>query len=83
MISFEVFVGRCLQLAGKIQECLGALTGNELSRARGYQMVVIGQMRVLGGRATSLLRYCTPRQALEARTVVPMAQRLTAGGPAP
>jgi uncharacterized protein YjbJ (UPF0337 family) len=82
MISFEVFVGRCLQLAGKTWEFWGTLTGNELSRARGYQLVVIGQMRVLGGRATSLLRYCTPRQALEARAV-PVAARLTAGGRAP
>ena len=56
---------RYRRVAGKFTEMWGRLTDNELRRQRGYQLVVVGQMRVLGGQAVELLRYCTPRQALE------------------
>lgn len=63
-MNFEIIAGRALQLAGKVWEYWGRLTDDELSRQHGYQLVCLGQMRVLGGRAVALLRYCTPRQAL-------------------
>ena len=62
----EIFVGRLLQLGGKLFEAWGRLTDNDIQRQRGYQLVCVGQMRVLGGQAMDLLRYCTPRQALTA-----------------
>jgi uncharacterized protein YjbJ (UPF0337 family) len=63
-MNFEIIAGRALQLAGKVWEYWGRMTDDELSRQHGYQLVCVGQMRVLGGRAAALLRYCTPRQAL-------------------
>lgn len=60
----EAIIGRTLQVAGKLFQFWGELTGNELQRLKGYQMVAVGQMRVLGVQAVELLRYCTPRQAL-------------------
>jgi len=66
-MNLEIVVGRALQLAGKVFELWGRLTDNELRRQHGYQLVVVGQMRVLGGQAVDLLRYCTPRQALSAQ----------------
>jgi hypothetical protein len=64
-MKIEMVLGRVLQLAGKAFQFWGRLTGNELQRLKGYQMVAVGQMRVLGVQAVELLRYCTPRQALE------------------
>ncbi len=60
----EAIIGRTLQVAGKLFQFWGELTGNELQRLKGYQMVAVGQMRALGVQAVELLRYCTPRQAL-------------------
>lgn len=65
----EIFLGRLLQLGGKLCELWGRLTDNDLQRQRGYQLVCVGQMRVLGGQAVELLRYCTPRQALSAQPI--------------
>jgi hypothetical protein len=62
-INIEVMRGRILQLAGKVFEVFGRITGSELQRRHGYQLVIVGQMRVLGGQAADLLRYCDPRQA--------------------
>lgn len=64
-MNLEIVTGRLLQLGGKVFELWGRLTDNDLQRQRGYQLVCVGQMRVLGGQAVALLRYCTPRQALE------------------
>jgi uncharacterized protein YjbJ (UPF0337 family) len=64
-MKLETLLGRALQVAGKLFQVWGELTGNELRRLRGYQMVAVGQMRVLGAEAAQLLRYCTPRQVLE------------------
>lgn len=61
-MNVEVIRGRILQLAGKIFELFGRLTGSESQRRHGYQMVIVGQMHILGARATELLRYCDPRQ---------------------
>ena len=61
-MNTEVMRGRFLQLTGKLFEVLGRLTGSELRRRRGYQLVIVGQMRVLGAEAVELLRYCDPRQ---------------------
>jgi hypothetical protein len=61
-MNVEVMRGRILQLAGKIFEFLGRITGSEIQRRHGYQMVIVGQMHILGARATELLRYCDPRQ---------------------
>jgi hypothetical protein len=66
-MNLEILWGRSLQLAGKMFEFWGRMTGNELQRQHGYQLVVVGQMRVLGGQAAALLRYCTPRQVLDVR----------------
>lgn len=74
-MNLEIITGRALQLAGKMWECWGRVTANELSRQHGYQLVCVGQMRVLGGRATALLRYCTPRQALEVQPIRPLPSR--------
>ena len=63
-MNLEIVAGRLLQITGKLVELWGRMTDNELRRQHGYQLVVVGQMRVLGGRAVALLRYCTPRQAL-------------------
>jgi len=63
-MNLEIILGRALQVAGKLFELWGRMTDNELRRQHGYQLVVVGQMRVLGGQAVQLLRYCTPRQAL-------------------
>ena len=71
-MNLEMWVGRALQVAGKVWELWGRVTDNEISRQHGYQLVCVGQMRVLGGRAAELLRYCTPRQAL---TVQPVRHR--------
>lgn len=60
----EILIGRALQMAGKVFELWGRMTDNELHRQQGYQLVCVGQLRVLGGQAAELLRYCTPRQAL-------------------
>lgn len=62
-MNIEMTLGRCQQVAGKMLELWGALLGDDIRRAHGYQLVVVGQMRVLGGRASELLRYCSPRQA--------------------
>lgn len=62
-MNFEIVFGRCQQVAGKLLEVWGSVLGNDIQRSHGYQMVVVGQMRVLGARASELLRYCTPRQA--------------------
>lgn len=66
-MNLEIMMGRLLQLGGKMFELWGRMTDNDLQRQRGYQLVCVGQMRVLGGQAVELLRYCTPRQALEVR----------------
>lgn len=63
-MNLDILAGRLLQLVGKLWEYWGRLTDNELSRQHGYQLVCVGQMRVLGGQAADLIRYCTPRQAL-------------------
>ena len=68
-MNLEVLVGRTLQVCGKVWEYWGRITDNEISRQHGYQMVVVGQMRVLGAHAADLLRYCTPRQALSVQPV--------------
>lgn len=62
-MNYEMILGRCQQVAGKLLELWGSALGNDIQRAHGYQLVVVGQMRVLGGQATELLRYCSPRQA--------------------
>jgi uncharacterized protein YjbJ (UPF0337 family) len=67
-MNLDIAVGRGLQVVGKVCESWGRLTGNEMQRVKGCQLIVLGQMRVLGGRAAALLRYCTPRQALRAQT---------------
>jgi uncharacterized protein YjbJ (UPF0337 family) len=69
MMSLELVAGRALQVAGRLWEYWGRLTDNEISRQHGYQMIVVGQMRVLGAQAADLLRYCTPRQALGVQPV--------------
>lgn len=69
-MNLEIALGRMLQAAGKLFQFWGSLTGDELRRMRGYQLVCVGQMRVLGGEAAALLRYCTPRQALSIQPVV-------------
>lgn len=63
-MNLDIVVGRLLQAAGMLCQSWGSLTGNDLRRQRGYQLVCVGRMRVLGGEAADLLRYCTPRQAL-------------------
>lgn len=63
-MNLDILWGRMLQLVGKTFEFWGDVTGDELRRMRGYQLHCIGQVRVLGGQAADLLRYCTPRQAL-------------------
>lgn len=63
-MSFDISLGRGQQALGKLLELWGRATGDEASRMRGYQLVALGQLRVLGGQAAALLRYCTPRQAL-------------------
>ena len=60
----ETLVGRALQVAGKLFQFWGELTGSEIQRLKGYQMVAVGQMKVLGVQAVELLRYCTPRQVM-------------------
>lgn len=64
-MKLEIALGRALQVGGKLFQVWGELTGSELQRLRGYRMVAMGQMRVLGAQAAELLRYCTPRQVLE------------------
>lgn len=64
-MNLDILAGRALQLIGKLWEYWGRVTANELSRQHGYQLVCVGQLRVLGGRASDLMRYCTPRQALD------------------
>ncbi|HUR41993.1 MAG TPA: hypothetical protein VM240_12590 [Verrucomicrobiae bacterium] len=64
-MNLEMIAGRLIQLVGKVFEFWGRIIGNEMQRQHGYQMVCVGQMRVLGGQAAELLRYCTPRQALQ------------------
>jgi len=68
-MNLEILAGRALQLAGRLWECWGRITDNEISRQHGYQMIVVGRMRVLGAQAADLLRYCTPRQALSVQPV--------------
>lgn len=63
-MNLDIIWGRVLQVTGKLFEVWGSLTGNEHRRARGYQLACIGQVRVLGGKAADLLRYCEPREAL-------------------
>lgn len=63
-MNTDIAWGRVLQIAGMVWQFWGSLTGNEIRRTHGYQLVVVGQMRVLGARAAALARYCTPRQAL-------------------
>ena len=63
-MNFEIAVGRIQQVCGKLLEIWGRLMDNEIQQQRGYQLVCVGRLRVLGGRAIELLRYCTPRQAL-------------------
>lgn len=81
-MRFEILAGRGLQLAGRLYQWWGRVTGDELRRMHGYQLVALGRIRVLGGEAAALLRYCTPRQAL---AVQPVLQRtaLRPGGHAP
>jgi len=67
----EVIRGRILQVAGKLTELFGRITGSELQRRHGYQLVIVGQMRVLGAQAAELLRYCDPRQVAGAQPVRP------------
>lgn len=75
-MRLEVMAGRVLQLLGKVFQFWGELTGNELQRVKGYQMVAVGQMKVLGAQAVELLRYCTPRQALSLQPALdPRARR--------
>lgn len=69
-MKLEVVVGRVLQLAGKLFQLWGELTGNELQRLKGYQLVALGQMRVLGVQAAELQRYCSPRQAHTLQSVL-------------
>jgi uncharacterized protein YjbJ (UPF0337 family) len=63
-MNLEIAAGRALEVTGWLFQFWGKITGDELRRLRGYQLVAVGQMRVLGGQAAGLLRYCTPRQAL-------------------
>lgn len=71
-MNIEVMRGRILQLAGKLFEVFGRITGSEVQRRHGYQLVIVGQMRVLGAQAVELLRYCDPRQVT---TVQPLCAR--------
>lgn len=80
-MNFEIVFGRCQQVAGKLLELWGSLLGNEMQRSHGYQLVVVGQMRVLGGRASELLRYCSPRQAALAVAHVRLPVRGTGRAP--
>jgi uncharacterized protein YjbJ (UPF0337 family) len=87
-MNLEIAWGRILQIVGKARQLWGTVTGDELGYTRGYQMVVIGQMRVLGGRAAALVRYCTPRQALEiqpapVRALTRPGSRIRVAGRAP
>ena len=63
----EVAWGRTLQVVGMFWQFWGVLVDDDACRLRGYQLVVVGQMRVLGGRAAALARYCTPRQVVAAQ----------------
>lgn len=63
-MKLDIVMGRALQAAGKLFQLWGGLMGDEQQRLRGYQLVAVGQMRVLGAQAAALIRYCTPRQAL-------------------
>jgi hypothetical protein len=82
-MSLEIAVGRMLEATGWLFQFWGKITGDELRRLQGYQMVAVGQMRVLGGQASSLLRYCTPRQALSVRPALIRNARPLTGGRAP
>lgn len=82
-MSIEMMLGRGQQVAGKLFELWGRLIGDESCRSHGYQLVAIGQMRVLGGRAAALLRYCTPRQALEVQPVLDPPRGIRSAGRAP
>ena len=70
-MNVEVIRGRILQLAGKLTELIGRMTGSELRQRHGYQLVIVGQLRVLGGQAAELLRYCDPRQVQAQRQLRP------------
>ena len=73
----EIIRGRILQVAGKLTELFGRITGSELRQRHGYQLVIVGQMRVLGAKAAELLRYCDPRQVQAERPLkAPLAHRL-------
>jgi uncharacterized protein YjbJ (UPF0337 family) len=74
-MKLEIVLGRVLQLTGKAFQFWGQLTGNEIQRLKGYQMVAVGQMKVLGAQAVELLRYCTPRQALDLQPVLSRGPR--------
>lgn len=74
----ETLVGRALQVAGKLFQLWGELTGSEIQRLKGYQMVAVGQMKVLGVQAVELLRYCTPRQAMGLQPALTRLPRRTA-----
>ena len=71
----ETIIGRMLQLTGKLFQFWGELTGNELQRLKGYQMVAVGHMRILGVQAVELLRYCSPRQALDLQPALTRSPR--------
>lgn len=60
-MNLDIAIGRGLQVIGKVCESWGRLTGNETQRVRGCQLMVLGQMRMLGGRAAALLRSIAPR----------------------
>ena len=68
-MNLDIILGRAQQVVGKILEIWGRLMGNEIQRQHGYQLVCVGQLRVLGGQALQLLRYCTPRQVLSVQPV--------------
>lgn len=74
-MKLETLMGRVLQILGKLFQMWGELTGNELQRLKGYQMVAVGQMRVLGAQAAELLRYCSPRQAMALQPALRRPQR--------
>jgi len=70
-MNFNILLGRCMQVMGKVREYWGRLTHNELSRVSGQQLVIFGQMRVAGGLAEVLLRRYTlsPRVAADRHAI--------------
>jgi hypothetical protein len=60
-MNTEIVLGRWMQLMGRVRECWGWLTRNKLRRITGQQLVMLGQLRSVGGEAVELLRRsCLP-----------------------